>query len=61
MVKTVTFYKKFCFVHEKSLKQEKKLALTLFHYARQSNKAYLLRPIKILCFVTPAKIQICLT
>ena len=52
----------------KSLKSKKKtLALTLFYYVsreiwlRNSRKAYLHRPIKILHFPTPARIQKYLT
>ena len=53
----------------KSLKsKKKKLALTSFYYVSQEiwlvgqfKKAYLHRPINILHFLTPARIQKCLT
>ena len=64
-VKTVTLYKKLYFFI-KSLKTIKKKAGSNFVLCHANNmvgqfkKAYLHRPIKILHFLTPARIQRCL-
>ena len=66
-VKTVTLYKKLYFFIKSLESKKKKLALTSFQYVNQetwlgnSKKAYLHRPIKILQFPIPARIQKCLT
>ena len=65
-VKTLTLYKKLYFFI-KSLKSRKKnLALTAFYNVSREicwaiQKSSLHRPIKILHFLTPARIQNCLT
>ena len=67
MVKTVTLYKKLYFFSLKVLKARKRsyTSVVLLCQSRnmvgQFKKAYLHRPIKILHFLTPAKIQKCLT
>ena len=66
-VKTVKLYKKLYFFIKSLKSKKKKLALTSFYYVSRemwlgnSKKAYLHRPIKIPHFLTPARIQKCLT
>ena len=67
MVKSVTLYKKLYFFIKSLKSKKKKLALLLFYYVIREylvgkfKKTYLHRPIKILHFLTPARIQKCLT
>ena len=67
MVKTVTIYNKLYFFQEKSKKQEKESGTNFVLLCQSKNmfghfkKAYLHRPVKILHFLTPARIQKCLT
>ena len=63
-VKTVTLYKKVYLFIKRLKSKKKKLVLTLFdHVSRvgQLKKACLHRPIKILHFLTHARIQKCFT
>ena len=65
-VQIVTLYKKLYFFHYKSQKQEKETDNKFFllcqsrYMVGQLKKAYFHRPIKILHFLTPARIQKCL-
>ena len=65
-IKTVTLYKKLYFFI-KSLKQGKEIGTNFFLLFSSRNmvghfkKVYLHRPIKILRFLTPARIKKCLT
>ena len=63
MVKTVRLYKKLCAFIESLKSKKKKLALTFQskNMVEQFKKAYLHRPIKMLRFLTPARIQKCFT
>ena len=63
-VKTVTLYKKVYLFIKRLKSKKKKLVLTLFDHVsrvRQLKKACLHRPIKILHFLTHARIQKCFT
>ena len=63
-VKTVTLYKKVYLFIKRLKSKKKKLVLTLFDHVsrvRQLKKACLHRPIKILHFLTLARIQKCFT
>ena len=58
-VKIVTLYEKLYFFIKNVKSKKKKLALTSFYYVSQ--EIWLHRQIKILHFLTPTRIQKCLT